>query len=1701
MKIFTFDLQRFADTETINAGSSKTYSPSSAETVSFTVNGKTYSMKLYNGSKVTVSVDSSNNITITLSQGMITDLNNSFANTTFEVQDKFKFLVTAITANSNFDVQYTHWVSFDAAVTKFKIISATSEFTVKSGQTVTLGDTNIVPSFSNGTIGVTTVTSDTSTTFNLKLTNTASTEGTFTVGNATFTIGSASVASTDSISLSTDGTNNTVTLGAPTSTDSSFKKQFTFDNTTYATKSGSVNFTYGSGTSVSGLTANESFTATANNSTIVYETDSENYLIAYDSTDSSKIRLYTEGAVTDKTIPMTDLAFSDNNSKLIDILPIENDTLAISGDVLTLLGDNGSLPVYKKDKYSTKYGKISLNGTTDAGTVKLEKDSGTGTLSSIAISVTNAVTLASDFSGVSIDISNTKFSATASGDFTVSSADSAVSVANASAINLNSGTIKLVAGQSLTTADSGNNNYTISDYGGGSDGLTVANSSGTITIGDIDSSETFKIDDYTYTMLSNGRLQRTDNSNVTTMWNGTAFTFNETTGASVTLTDLNTASNWNSVIEIENNALTIATDTVNQSSTSYMVLKGDPTKIYGTLARDNNGYTLSTDEKTANTELTSVTISNELTVNFPAAFLNKAITAGEVATFSVTTSASNYAVNYASGAVSVDKATAITLTSGTLTLSNSSQTITANNVAVSNVTGSVTVAYDSTSGVTVADIGYNENVTIDNVVYAVTAGNGITVNVNNGTTTISGLASGDTFTVGGTEYKVTDVALYKKIGDDYLIYNGGVNILTDGAITTTQLDSGSWGDTLQITDGALSIASSTLTSGSATIVSSDLSKIYGTLSTDGTTYTLTKTATAQKPTGFSFAGLSSVTIASGVTINVASDFSGLSYTVNGATISDIALSDSATTFTVNATSTPVLSADVTSFTLSTGSVALQTNQTVTASGHTIIPTTGTVNVTVSGTTVSVSELDTGDKLTIDNVTYEMTAAGLLNTTDGQQLIVLSDKTYTIGSTPTRIIATTDINATTLDLTNETTSADVYESLTAPVTKLATLTVSGGKFTLNKTNANKIATINIAKNTDFVVDFAATINATDIATVNSRVYNGSGALVINSTANSSTLYSGIIILDSVNSSATATNDSTALTVGGSTSITATAAEGKFTTISGLDANETFSLGGKTYTQYTAGLTTGSTIATSLTPSTLNISNLSTAQWLEFLAATEGVLNLSNVSKTALVYDDISNPTNLLANLTVTDGAFVLDSVNSKTAADVFKTIQVANGANLTVDFKTQVSASGSVTVNSQLYNATGSLVIDADGSSSTLYSGSVTLDSSNSSLTATNENYDLYVDSGTIRANVTAGKFTSLNSLDNGDSFTYQGVTYTKSKLGLVQGNTICTDLNSSTLELSKLDDATWSSFIAPTNGELNLSKLNSNYVVFDHVTNPSKILATFTISGSNLTLKSNANYGKAITLVDIPKNSTLTVDFASQVNAAGSVTVNGQSYSSTGSILLNTTADSSTLTTGTVILKGDVVTTTAGNVIIATGGDGISVTANANSASIGNMTSGDSFLLDATAYTISAVAPLKNNLLWSGAADYKNGLTATELATESNWSATTAAKNGNLFIDATTLADDQIVILVDSTISPTKIYGTLSKLGGSYTLTNGSTKLSSITVDGAIVDVDSSLADVPITTINSDDSQTLFTVTAPADFFTVDATGIAPKKPCSGGQG
>ncbi|MBR2733809.1 MAG: hypothetical protein IKD80_06130, partial [Selenomonadaceae bacterium] len=423
------------------------------------------------------------------------------------------------------------------------------------------------------------------------------------------------------------------------------------------------------------------------------------------------------------------------------------------------------------------------------------------------------------------------------------------------------------------------------------------------------------------------------------------------------------------------------------------------------------------------------------------------------------------------------------------------------------------------------------------------------------------------------------------------------------------------------------------------------------------------------------------------------------------------------------------------------------------------------------------------------------------------------------------------------------------------------------------------------------------------------------------------------------------------------ITATAERGTLKTIAGLSSGEMFTFGGATYTQTEVGLMRGgNSICEKLGTSSIKVSDLSSGTFVKVLAVDNEYLDLTSVNTNANVYNDAEKPAVKYAELTVKGTTFTLN--DSGSASSAIETVGISNSTILNIDFTTNVSTSGIVTVNDNKYTAVGDIVISAVEDDSSLYGGTVSLTNNES---VKGSNGTLTVVNGTVSATASKGILTTIDGLAADESFTFGGSTYTQTAAGLTTGGIIREDLKTSTIRIADLSAATWENYVQTDSDDvLTLSKVTVETANVYNSAMSSPRLATVSMSSATYTLTDNADNDSDIKSVKLDANKTLTVDFVTYVTGAknSSVTVNGAAYTGATAFTIDTTADDSELYEGTVSI-GENATVTANDITI----NGVSGTITATALSgtwtqLGSLDSGDEFIINGKTYQIKGTDSL-----------------------------------------------------------------------------------------------------------------------------------------------
>ena len=138
---------------------------------------------------------------------------------------------------------------------------------------------------------------------------------------------------------------------------------------------------------------------------------------------------------------------------------------------------------------------------------------------------------------------------------------------------LTTGTVSLASGSSVATTSEHN----IANTAG--DGLTINASGSAVTIGELNSGDTFTADDNTYTVAVTGPM-----NSAGALWRGGDYS------DGLTIAALETASNWRTPLVVSDKDLFVDTGTlVNGEEIILTNSTTSPTDIYGTLSRDSDG--------------------------------------------------------------------------------------------------------------------------------------------------------------------------------------------------------------------------------------------------------------------------------------------------------------------------------------------------------------------------------------------------------------------------------------------------------------------------------------------------------------------------------------------------------------------------------------------------------------------------------------------------------------------------------------------------------------------------------------------------------------------------------------------------------------------------------------------------------------------------------------------------------------------------------------------------------------------------------------------------------------------------------------------------------------------------------------------------------------------------------------------------------
>ena len=592
------------------------------------------------------------------------------------------------------------------------------------------------------------------------------------------------------------------------------------------------------------------------------------------------------------------------------------------------------------------------SGDNPSFSLSLNSEYVTDSIKSIALG-TNTVPLNSSYSTV-IKTSQSNNTYKINGDSYLA-ANSALSIQSGAAASKSSLLSGAVALDSVTNTSVKITSNTISASAG--DGITVTAAGMSATISALNNGDVFSVGNTAYSLTGAGLI--TKSGSKAKIWNsGTP------TSVVIGASGLGDTAKWADVVNIADNVLAIS-PTVSSDESQWLILSEGYDSLYGTLSGDrNNGYTLAVDSWDSNN---AVEINRAgMSVIFPAEkFQDVTIEATPSgAAFSVTdTNAFTVTSGDSTKGATIDGATAISQTAGTIALTKATQTVTtADNHAVNFV--------------------------------KTDEGNGITVIVSGTSATIGALSIDDyqdSFVVDEVEYQMLKNGSIWRDGDKFWL--GSIN--DGGAVGISDLQTESnWADAIKVADGIFSIPTDigSLSLGFV-IDDKDYTQIYGKLNASGSSYTLD----GSNATGT----LSGITLSDSAQVNltrIQDKYIDIPITA-GNTI--FAATNATGNFTVDYTKAGLgtaasLSTDATGISLIGGGWNLtDTTQTVTAASQVIqLGASGAVQASIVSGGVKVTGLDAaGEIVKINNRTYQLNSSAVDDS--GISVSLTSDSVATV----------------------------------------------------------------------------------------------------------------------------------------------------------------------------------------------------------------------------------------------------------------------------------------------------------------------------------------------------------------------------------------------------------------------------------------------------------------------------------------------------------------------------------------------------------------------------------------------------------------------------------------------------------------------------------------------------------------------------------
>ena len=602
-----------------------------------------------------------------------------------------------------------------------------------------------------------------------------------------------------------------------------------------------------------------------------------------------------------------------------------------------------------------------------------------------------------------------------------------------------------------------------------------------------------------------------------------------------------------------------------------------------------------------------------------------------------------------------------------------------------------------------------------------------------------------------------------------------------------------------------------------------------------------------------------------------------------------------------------------------------------------------------------------------------------------------------------------------------------------------------------TAAKNIPNVNLTTDTtkvkaDFATQFLGTGDGNTTYTLDGTNYKfNKGDFIVKATADKTTsVYQGNITFADTSKSLSISNGKTVQygyhsSDGITNGVIVNVSGGQVTSITDLELGEYVIYDGKTYSIDKEGILTIDGVqyskinGESITAET-NILGTPTKGLVSYVDASNGIFNIEagRVLLTGNEEDEVyyRNGDTDYAILTKSGSTYTLQKLAQASGLSSHKILLSTNASTINIlDFganTTATATTGNYTVNNAKYNVTNAATLNVVTNTQTnLKSGSVSL---NNASVSTADGNTVTATSGTVTVTMSESDGLVIEDIDNGESFQINATTYTRNNVGLRDSNNTYYYNN----DFSKFyyNNAQAVELLTPSSGTVSISDATKNYFIVNYTTNPTTKYAThlYMSSGSATTsvIYGDTDAAQYITKINFA-GSNLTIDFATNIvtnSTAGTYTVNGLTYTSTGASALTiaATATNSTLTSGTVSLaQGETVYLTGDKVITSTFGT-VSVTTDGTNISIGDLQSGDIFTVDGTIYQMTSAGVVNHGKLYL--------LSNNQFALDS--------VGYEMYSEGSIVLDKKNLYFVDSTSAPTKVYAVVTyDATAGYSLTKG----------------------------------------------------------------